>query len=197
MTLASDHNAKGLVEHLEHTLGPVTYGWSVDPDGAKMPFQIVRFTRGSDPESVGYSTLGLSRKALPSPNSQQLIRQELLILAPESLTPDHIASVLHQVGEMAMGTGRALVRGDVIGPAGPLVSGATVTALYVTTPSYFPEGFAVFDAGEHGKVVVAWLVPITNREADFVAQHGWDAFEDELVEQNPDLVDFHRSAMTL
>lgn len=197
MTHASDHNVKGLIEHFEHTLGPIEYGWSVDPDGAKMPFQIVRFTRGSDPESVSYSTLGLSRKALPSPNSQQLIRHELLMLAPESLTPDYIASILLQVGEMVIRRGRALLRGDVIGPAGALVSGATVTALYVTMPSYFPEDFAVFDAGGHGAVVIAWLVPITDSEADYASSHGWDAFEDKLVEQDPDVVDFHRSEMTL
>lgn len=197
MTRVSADDAKDLVEHFERTLGPIEYGWSVDPDGAKMPFQIVRFTRGSAPESVSYSTLGLSRKALPSPNSQQLIRHELLMLAPESLAPDHIASILHQVGEMVIKRGRALLRGDVIGPAGALVFGATVTALYVTSPSYFPEDFAVFDAGEHGAVVIAWLVPITDCEADYASNHGWDAFEDKLVEQDPDVVDFHRPEMTL
>jgi len=193
---ASGYDAENLVEHFERTLGPIRYGWSVDPDGAKMPFQIVRFTRGSDSDSVGYSTLGLSRQVLPSPASPLHIRQELLMLAPEALEPDRAASILLQVGEMAIGTERALLRGDVIGPAGALVSGSAMTALYVTMPSYFPDEFATY-SDDGGTVVIAWLVPITDSEADYVSSHGWDAFEDKLVEQDPDLVDFHRPAMML
>lgn len=196
MTSTSDGDAENLVEHLERTLGPISAGWSVDPDGVEMPFQIVRFARGSDAGSVGYSTLGLSWRALPSPTSRCHIRQELLMLAPGSLTPDHVASLLLQVGASVIGTEQALLRGDVIGPAGPLVPGSELTALYATMPSYFPTEFATF-SGDHGKIVIAWLVPIADSEADFVSTYGWEAFEDRLVEQNPDLVDFHRPAMKL
>lgn len=196
MTRASADDAKDLVEHFERTLGPIAAGWSVGPDGVKMPFQIVRFTDGSDADSVGYSTLGLSWRVLPSPTSHLHIRQELLMLAPEALEPGHVASILLQVGEMAIGMERALLRGDVIGPAGSLVPGSDLTALYVTMPSYFPSEFATF-SGDHGEIVIVWLVPISDSEADYVATHGWDAFEDRLVEQDPDLVDFHRPAMTL
>ena len=196
MTHASGRDTPSLVEHFERTLGPVHTGWSVDPDGAEMPFQVVRFAGGSDADSVGYATVGLSRQALSSPTSGRLIRQELLMLAPESLAPDRVVSLLLQVGSMALGTRRALLRGDVIGPAGALVPGSDLTALYVTMPVYFPDEFAMF-AGEDGDVVVAWLVPITTREADFISRHSWDAFEDKLSEQDPDLVDFRRSGLKL
>ncbi|MBW8761509.1 MAG: suppressor of fused domain protein [Microbacterium sp.] len=196
MTSAPADDAKGLVEHFEGTLGPIGYEWSVDPDGVKMPFQIVRFTGGSDADSVGYSTLGLSRRVLPSPTSHLHIRHELLMLAPEALKPDHVASILLQVGKMVIGMERALLRGDVIGPAGALVPGTDLTALYVTMPTYFPDEFATY-SDDDGAVVIAWLVPITDSEADYVSSHGWDAFEDKLVEQDPDLVDFHRSAIAL
>lgn len=196
MKSASAGEAKGLVEHFERTLGLITAGWSVDPDGVEMPFQIVRFTGGSDADSVGYSTLGLSRRVLPSPTSHLHIRHELLMLAPKALKPDHVASILLQVGEMLIGTERALLRGDVIGPAGALVPGSELTALYVTMPMYFPEEFATY-SDDDGAVVIAWLVPITDSEADYVSSHGWDAFEDKLVEQDPDVVDFHRPPMTL
>lgn len=75
----------GLVEHFERVLGPVHTGWSTGPDGGPMPFQIVQFSEGSDPDSVGYSTLGLSRTSLVSPTSGRRLRQELLILAPEAM----------------------------------------------------------------------------------------------------------------
>ncbi|WP_102193367.1 suppressor of fused domain protein [Microbacterium aurantiacum] len=196
MTPASDHDAPGLIEHFERTLGPIHSGWSVDADGAEMPFQLVRFAGGSDTDSVGYATLGLSRQALSSPDPGRSIRQELLVLAPEALKPDHVVSLLIQVGSMVIGTRRALRRGNVIGPAGPLVPGSDLTALYVTMPVYFPDEFATF-AGDEGDVLIAWLVPITTGEADFISRHGFDAFEDELVDQDPDLVDFRRSEMKL
>jgi hypothetical protein len=185
-----------LVEHFERVLGPVHAGWSVDPDGDEMPFQIVRFSGGSDVDSVGYATLGLSRYPLSSTSSGRAIRQELLMLAPESLAPDRVVSLLLQVGSMALGSRRALLRGNVIGPAGSIVPESDLTALYVTMPVYFPDEFATF-AGDDGDVVVAWLVPITTREADFITRGGWDAFEDQLAEQDPDLVDFQRSGMRL
>ena len=195
-TPASDRDVPGLVEHFERTLGPIHSGWSVDPDGAEMPFQLVRFAGGSDADSVSYATLGLNRQTLSSPDPGRFIRQELLILAPEALKPDLAASLLLQVGSMVIGTRRALLRGDVIGPAGPVVSGSDLTALYVTMPVYFPDEFAAF-AGGDGDVAIAWLVPITTDEADFISRHGWDAFEDKLVDQDPDLVDFRRSEMKL
>jgi hypothetical protein len=74
---------KGLVEHFERVLGPVHTGWSVDPDGSEMPFHVVRFAGGSDANSVGYATVGLSRHQLSSPASGRAIRQELLMLALE------------------------------------------------------------------------------------------------------------------
>ena len=161
-----------------------------------MPFQVVRFAGGSDADSVGYATLGLSQHPLLSPTTGRTIRQELLMLAPESQAPDRVVSQLLQVGSMALGAERALLRGNVIGPAGAILPESELTALYVTTPVYFPDEFATF-AGPDGDVVVAWLVPITTSEADFISHRGWDAFEDKLADQDPDLVDFQRAGMRL
>lgn len=97
---------------------------------------------------------------------------------------------------MVLKTHQALLRGSVIGPAGALVPGSELTALYVTMPSYFPVDFATYPSDD-GDIAIAWLVPITSNEANFVAKYGWDPFEDALVEQDPDLVDFHRPEMEL
>ncbi|MFB7842849.1 suppressor of fused domain protein [Microbacterium sp. NPDC056052] len=191
----SDSDAAGIVEHFEKALGPITLGWALDSDGTKMPFQIVRFARGSDDNSVGFATIGLSRYALSSPVSGREIRQELFMLAPKSQAPDTVVSLLLQVGSAALGRGRPLLRGDVIGPAGSIAPGSELTALYVTMPVYFPDEFATF-TGSEGSVVVAWLVPISTPEADFVALRGWDAFEADLAQKDPDLVDFYRESVT-
>ncbi|MFN8074861.1 MAG: suppressor of fused domain protein [Kineosporiaceae bacterium] len=185
-----------LIDHFERYLGPIHTGWSTDPDGAPMPFQIVKFTGGSDSDSVGYATLGLSRHLLTSPAGRRQIQQELFMLAPQSLTPDFVASLLLHVGTRAIKAKRALLRGDVVGPAGALVPDSKMTALYVTMPVYFPDEFATYSGGEGG-VVIAWLVPIGMREVELVSRSGWPALEDKLAEQDPDLVDFHRAEMTL
>ena len=90
----------------------------------------------------------------------------------------------------------ALLRGDVIGPGEPLVEGAEVSALYVTAPCYFPVEFGGY-SDQEGEIVIAWLAPITTEEADYIIGHGWNAFEDVLADQDPELVDFGRSGVPL
>ncbi|MFV0459448.1 MAG: suppressor of fused domain protein [Actinomycetales bacterium] len=161
-----------------------------------MPFQIVRFAGGSDSDSVGYSTLGLSRRALVSPTSGRRIREELLMLAPEKMPADTVVSLLLQVGTMVLSSGRPLLRGNVIGPSGPLTPGSALTALYVTMPVYFPDDFATFSDAT-GDVIIVWLAPISSSETDYVARHGWESFEDQLVTHDPDLIDFQRPTLKL
>jgi hypothetical protein len=185
---------ESLVDHLEKHLGRIDAGWSVDPDGERMPFQVVKFSRGSDLESVAYSTLGLSPHVLRSPRSGRAIRQELMMLAPLAPQHDVVVSLLLQVGAMALANDRALLRGEVIGPAGPIAEGSRLTSFYVGSPVYFPDEFATY-AGPAGEVVVAWLVPVSDAEAGLVARAGWEALENEFVLRDPDLVDFHRPPM--
>jgi len=183
-----------LVEHLERYLGPIQEGWSIDADGLKLPFQVVRFDQGSGSGTISFSTLGLSRHALPSPASRQLIRHELLLLAPDSLRAGPIPSLLQQVALETLASGRALLRGDVLGPRGPLVPGSSMEAFYVGMPVYFPDEFATCEV-EGESVVIAWLIPISRSEAAFVTEHGWPAFEERLVATDPDLTDVDRPSL--
>lgn len=187
--------SSNLLDHFERVLGPVQMGWSSGPDGGPMPFQIVKFSAGPDADFVSYSTLGLSNTRFVLSQSGRHIHLELLMLASPGTPTDTVVSLLYQVGTAALSSGRPLLRGNVIGPAGPLAANSEMTALYVTMPVYFPDEFATY-RGE-SDVVIAWLVPISSQEADYVASHGWDAFEDQLVDQDPDLVDFMRPGMNL
>ena len=186
----------GLVEHLERHLGAIDVGWTRGADGAALPFSVVRFAKGSGPGTVAFCTLGLSRHALRSRTSDRSIRHELLMLVPESLRDGPVPGILQQVGSDALGAHTALLRGDVLGPRGPLLPGSELEALYVAIPVYLPEEFAGFEEnGQRG--VVAWLVPISAREAGYVADHGWESFEDRLVEADPDLTDPGRPSLPL
>jgi hypothetical protein len=44
---------------------------------------------------------------------------------------------------------------------------------------------------------MVWLLPITRKEAIWAKAHGWEAFEEELDRQIPDVLDWFREEMTL
>jgi hypothetical protein len=195
--LRKSPSSSNLPAHLERTLGLIDFAVTTQADGAKMPFSLVKYAAGVLPDTVAYSTLGLSRHPLP-PMSKNgyLIRHELMILARVDFEPDRAFSFLYQIGVSTLEKNLALLRGEVVGPAGPLIEGVDVCGFYVSSPSYFPDEFGTY-SGPDGDIVVAWLIPITNEEAEFAVGHGWDAFEDALVDQDPDLVDFNRHGIKL
>ena len=69
-------------------------------------------------------------------------------------------------------------------------------ALYVAHPTYFPDEFGECSSGGHAMRIL-WLVPISRPEAQYVRDRGWSAFEDQLVERQPDLTDLLRPTMPL
>jgi hypothetical protein len=185
---------KDLIEHLESHLGPIQVGWK-DSDGTVWPFHVLRFSGGPLANAVTYSTLGLSDTPLPSPVSPKQVRHELLFMARPAFGDRNIPALLHQVGTEALGRGRPYLRGDVIGPRGTLMPGTAMEALYVSLPVYLPDSFATYRSPAGVACVLAWLVPITRDEAAFVKTGGWDAFEDQLVRVDPDLLNLSRGSI--
>jgi hypothetical protein len=184
-----------LPEHLEKFLGTIETGWPRDADGRKMPFQVALFARGPRAGTVTFSTLGLSKTPLHSRASGKHIYQELLMIVPESLRVGPVPGVLQQIGQEAIAKGDALLRGDVVGPRGPLFSDESkMEALYAGVPVCFPDEFATYREDDRD-VVMVWLIPITRSEAHFVRARGWNRFEDELVKANPDLIDPRRQTL--
>jgi len=106
-----------------------------------------------------------------------------------------IPSLLQQMGSEALKKGVAYLRGDVIGPRGPLFNGSSLQAVYVTMPVYYPESFAVYKEPDGSSKVIAWLVPITLAEVEYIRRHGWSEFENLLAQRNPDLLNPRRSSM--
>lgn len=118
------------------------------------------------------------------------------MVVPESLTAGPVPSLLHQVAMNALAQQSALLRGDVLGPQGPILPESSMEAFYVGMPVYFPDDFSTCE--EQGRtIVIAWLIPISRTEADFVFNHGWSAFEDQLVDHDPDLTDPLRPSLQL
>jgi hypothetical protein len=120
----------------------------------------------------------------------------LLLLTEGNGTERWIPSLLQQIGDAAIENRSALHRGDVLGPRGPVIPDTEMTAFYVTSPMYFADEFGTCNS-DPSPTVIAWLVPISSREADFVASIGWEAFEDILVDHNPPATNWHRKSMQL
>lgn len=184
----------GLIEHLEKYLGRIDAGWSEDDSGTSQPFQVARFAGGMILDAVSFSTVGLSKYPLSSRRTGRGIRHELVMCVKDVLRDGPVPGLLQQAGNESLASGRPYLRGDVIGPRGGLFPRSELTALYVALPVYFPDDFAVAFENE-AEIAIAWLVPISTGEADFVASHGWQAFEDLLTREDPDLLDVYRLPM--
>jgi hypothetical protein len=201
MTLASTKGTvvDGIVQHMERYLGEAKGGWSTYENGQSAPFQVVQF--GEVPGETGWTalaTLGLNQYPTRSAKSGKDVRQELVLVLPTASAPGPFPSVLQQIGTQVVRSGDAVLRGEFLElePPGPFVPGSGLTAFYATFPSYLPDGFDTY-RGPEFDVVFVWVIPIAPSELAFVKSAGWSKFEDLLVEQDPDLLDLHRSPLVL
>lgn len=179
-----------LVKHLEDHIGVIEEGWSKDASGKDAVAQVVRLRDTTSSGLSFFSTLGLSNFHLQSSRTSKAIHCELVMLARHGA--GSLPGVLLQIcGELAK-TGKALLRGEVIGPRNELAPGSNMRALYAAVPAYFPDSFHSVQLESGVNVVFIWLVPISTEEAAFIAQEGWSAFEDLLEVKDPDLADLYR-----
>ncbi|MET7355502.1 suppressor of fused domain protein [Streptomyces mirabilis] len=72
-----------------------------------------------------------------------------------------------------------------------------MTSLYAGLPVYFDDDFFSVTIENGSDVAIVWLIPITDQETDFIREKGWEAFEDALVRQDPDLLDPARPQLDL
>ncbi|GAA2114870.1 suppressor of fused domain protein [Actinomadura alba] len=189
-----------LIDHLESRLGRIMHGWSYNPDGRPMPFRVAECSGGELPNVNTYVTVGLSETHLPSRVSDKSIHQELMISVPSDQADGPYPALLQQIGCHLIREESALLRGDVVGPYGPILEGSPLEAFYASLPVHHDNDFAVVEPDEEGRafaIALTWLIPISRSEADYVAKLGWDAFESELEHKQPDLLDPRRAEMAL
>lgn len=185
----ADENLASLPLHYERHLGDIQRGWSDEKETHGV--QIVSFERQPEPGVRTFATLGLGRHVVKQPRSGS-IRQELLISVNEAFSSDAVAGLLLSLAERVLVRHEALLRGEVIGPAAPVVAGSKLTAIYVTNPSPFDKSLTEF-ASEPPPLVFAYLVPIAEAEAVLVREKGCRWFEEQLERQNPDIWNLART----
>jgi hypothetical protein len=188
----SEVDSPALVTHLEARLGGLVYGWSKNPGGEPMPFQVARFEGGRYANVLSYATIGLSHSDLTSSATGRPLRMELVLALHEDVGERNVPALLQQVGLMALTSGRALLRGDAIELGGSVISGTSMTALYAMLPVYFDDDFASCVVEDGREAAIVWLVPIHPSESEFIEQRGWQAFEELVQDQDPDLFDPRR-----
>jgi Suppressor of fused protein (SUFU) len=178
-----------LPEHLEHHLGKIVRGWSDETKAHGI--QVVAF---DDQPEIGirtFSTLGLSRNIVNLTKDKQ-VRQELVVSVNHGSSSDAVAGLVLSLAEHILRRGKALLRGEVIGPGSAVIDRSTLTSIYVTNPSPFDDSLTKF-VSESPATVFAYLIPINEAEASLVSKRGWRWFEEQLERQDPDIWDLARS----
>jgi antitoxin YqcF len=179
---------KNIADHLESFLGSIDYGWK-DND-SENAISVARFRNQPVDGMSTYVTLGLSHHVLSMPNKRE-VRQELVFSTFDTVPRDDIVSFLLSFSDFILTKHEALLRGQVIGPADPIISGSSMNAVYASMPVIFDDEFATFE-GTSPSTVFVWLIPIFENEAKYIQEYGWEVFEDVLEQQDPDLWDVVR-----
>ncbi|WNB76607.1 suppressor of fused domain protein [Methylomonas koyamae] len=177
-----------IIEHVESYLGEIDQGWNAPPE-SKNRFSVARFRNQPVEGMSTYVTLGLNHHILLMKKIE--IRQELVFSVFESVPSDEIVSFLFRLIDLILSKHEALLRGQVIGPGKPLFSESPMNAIYTSMPVIFEEGFNTFN-GSSPPTILVWLIPIFESEARYVQEYGWEAFEDILEKEDPDLWDLKR-----
>ena len=182
---------KNIIEHVESFLGRIDYGWK--GDDSKSAISIARF-RNQPVEGMNtYVTLGLSHHVLSIQNKRQ-VRQEFVFSTFDTVPSEDVVSFLLSFSDFILTKHEALLRGEVVGPAAPIISGSSMNAVYASMPVIFDDEFATFE-GDSPSTVMVWLIPIFESEAKYIKDYGWEAFEDVLEQQDPDLWDIGRTSI--
>jgi hypothetical protein len=182
-------------KHVEMTLGPIFKEWEERADGLTLPFAIAQIDAQPASDAVCFVTMGLSDAELQFPSGKPT-RQELVFACHRAHASENAQGLLAGLAQERFKNRRACARGDVEGPAGFLFPSTKLQALYASLPAYFADSFAK-DAHTSPSTHFMWMVPITAGEAAFIGRGGWTAFENQLVKQDPDLLNLNREEITL
>jgi hypothetical protein len=173
-----------VIQHIESYLGKVEEGWKPggsNPEGGHI--SLVRYALRPDEEWVVLGSFGLSRLPLSQPTGHEL-RQEVLAVWPEEEMTDSLLSHLYSVSQTIAVTGESLGRGALlpIPDAPALASGGQepYVAWYACVPYFLPQSGVLCEAVDP-PLLLTWLIPVYENEAEFITAEGVEAFEDKVL----------------
>ena len=183
-----------LIEHLEAYLGRIESGWKPH-DWADPAIQVAEFRHGQVPGVTVIGTVGLSSFGMASPVSRKEIRQELFVMVRDGQLESGLSAALDQVARECVRTDTPVLRGQVIRKQSQLLRRGDFVALYATLPIYYPSSFWTLRPAADDEIVFCWLLPIKDKEASYVHQHGWSTFEEILDKARFDVFDLNRPSL--
>lgn len=185
-----------LIDHLESRLGKIQSGWTRDPEGNELEFQVAEFRGGGQlPGSTSYATLGLSDHRLPGPSGGREMSMEFVMSTHSALAPGRFPQSLQFLTKEILRRHTAILRGQTFTLPFTVAPDSEMSTLYAAAPGYFDEKFDAVDLEDGRGVAIVWMVPISAAERDHVRDSGWDAFERDLVARDPDLLDPRRPSI--
>lgn len=182
-----------LPKHIEKYLGKME-GGDIVSHPIYGNLSIAYFENQPNEGITSYVSLGLSNHVLYLTESKD-IRIELLISLYNNYLKENIVDVLLSVSEEILTKHRAPLRGNVIKTKSTFLNNLNVAGFYITHPVFFEEDFWVYENSEPS-VVFLWLIPINQKEINFIELNGWDKFEDLLEEKDDcDFWDLQRNSI--
>ncbi|OWP62207.1 Suppressor of fused protein (SUFU) [Hymenobacter amundsenii] len=175
-------------EHMEMYLGKIAQGWK--PEASTMGIQASMFLDTPHDEVNTYSTLGMSDFKLDI--GGKYVRQELIFGANRSVPADGIVSFLTSFAEGVVKSKRGLLRGEVVSGK-KLFTGTECTGVYCSNPVFWEDELSSFEFSNPPTVFV-WLMPILEKEANYINKKGWSDFEDLLESVECDFWDLNRKS---
>lgn len=164
-------------------------------DEIDMSIDILAVDDSPDDGLVSYSTLGLFEAELRHDDGEPLeTRVELCAEAPQE--QDLWGNILSTAAFGLMRDGAAVMPGSALpGCVGEYYPEASVPHLYLCVPFSWQDG--EFRRLELDGQVVNWLqgFPISDAELAYLEEQGAEAFEDLLLEHDPDLYDLERDSV--
>ncbi|MBI3653227.1 MAG: suppressor of fused domain protein [Acidobacteria bacterium] len=187
---------KDIESHYRHFLGAPRYVNKLTFFNGS-PFEIMEYWDTSCTDAVVLVTVGLSDFSEESIADPRLtLNQELVFICYENFYSQELVKLLGSIARETKASGSPLSKGNILGPAGPILTTTTMEAFYISIPFYLEQGFHRLQDGCI-EIEFIWLVPIYRAEAEGITNHNTDEFEALLENQDPNLLDLSRPLVIL
>ena len=141
------------------------------PEPAPHPVAVLEFAPPSAEYDWVYTTVGMSRKAMPQSPAQQ--RSELIFYSRQS--NEKIVDFLTKLMAYPFVVGTFFAPGHtVVGSAGTgIVDGSPLTDVLLTVPYFEPPDFEVVRHNDGSHTHILWAIPLYMAERLYVREHGY------------------------
>ncbi|MCH2546423.1 MAG: suppressor of fused domain protein [Alphaproteobacteria bacterium] len=187
-----------IIGHIESYLGKVQEGWKPggsNPEGGNIT--LVRYALEPNEDWVVLGSFGLSRLPLLQPTGKEL-RQEILVCWPEEEMTDSLLSHVYSVAQTIAVTGEALGRGALLPlPSEPALNSGSdepYVAWCAGVPYFLPQSGVLCEQVDP-PMLLTWLMPVYENEAEFITAQGIEAFEDLVLASRELMFSWPRKAL--